>query len=285
MQQVFRTAAFLFAIVPTVLFAQTNWDSPSLGFECISIDEFTAFVNNPRIKVPGKVGVVVVDVAPNGPSAGKLNVFDIIIKIDQTQIRNVSDIEGFVKTLKLGQECLVSGHGATMQNGLPKWKKANTKLGPAKAHRQVFIDALVTTVDSVTDTTTYRHPHTPERMDTDTNLALIIRKEKGGQPTLFVRFSNVGNLLFTRELIFKIDGKTQRVTVNPNFDIADESEWDVLSAESQKELVKSLIATKQAVTVRSNGSKEFLDRDLSLTEIYAMRGVYQAFLAMGGKPL
>jgi hypothetical protein len=273
-------------LLPTTLLAQPDdWSTPSLGFEYIGIDDFQALVENTRIKPPGKIGIVVVDVAPNGPSVGKLNAYDIITKIDQTPIKSAADMEAFIKSLKPGQECLVSGQGATTQNGLIKWKKANVKLAGAKTRKQVFIDALVTKIDDVNDSTTYRHAHTPESFKAESNLSLIVRKEKGGEPHLLLRVSKVGNMVFTKQLFFKIDGKTLKVGVQPNIDIGDQAEWDVLPAESNKELVMALITTKQAVTMRYNGTQEYEDRQLTLSEIYAMRGVYQAYLAMGGKPL
>ncbi len=167
-------------------------------------------------------------------------------------------MDAFVKTLKSGQECLVSGQGATTQNGLPKWKKATAKLGPAKTRRQVFIDALVSTVDPVTDVTTYRHINTPENVNTGTNFALIIRKDKGGKPILLIRNSRVGELVFTQQLTFKVDGEVIKVATSPKFDISDQIEWDVLPAEEHKQLVKALLSTKQAVTMRYTGHRNTL---------------------------
>lgn len=272
-------------LFPSMAQAQTDWDAPSLGFQYMDIKDFIPLTENSRAKVPVKIGVVVVDVALNGPAAGKLGALDIITKIDQTQIKTAADLDAALKDLKTGDTPLLNGQAHTVQNGVSKWKKASVKLGPAKSRRAVYVDALVSKVDGVSDNTTLRHASTPESLKERSNVALIIQKNKEGKQFLLFRMSVVGNLVFVKKLLFRIDGKTYEMPVSASTDIGDQAEWDVVDVNQHKDLILALLNTKQAVTVRHSGFQEYSDRELSLAEIYAMRGVYQAFLAMGGQPL
>jgi S1-C subfamily serine protease len=258
--------------------SRTN--SPAIGIRIVNADQVKETFKNKKVVLP-QFGICILGIEQNSPAQkAKLKELDYITSVNGNPVRKHEDL---APLLTIGKESELTVYRVVYpRNGKPKWQKANIKIRPV-SHHDIYLNALSKEMDEFTEVSTYRHPRSPTRPSSKSELFAYI-SVKESVPTLKLQIQYVANdWLFMRKFLIKTDNGTFELAVHKRYkDNSGGKIWEwcrTIVGNKEKEVLEAIVKSNK-VTLRHEGSTYYKDRELTRDEILRLQTVMLSYEIM-----
>jgi S1-C subfamily serine protease len=258
--------------------SRTN--SPAIGISIATADQIKDTFKNKNFLLP-EFGLCILGIEQNSPAQkAKLKELDFITSVNSKPVKKQEDL---ASQLTIGKESELTVYRVVYpRNGKPKWQKANIKIRPVPLH-DIYLNALSKEMDEFTEVSTYRHPHSPKRPSSKSEIFAYITVEES-VPTLNLQIQYVANdWLFMHKFLIKTDNGTFELAVHKRHsDNSAGSIWEwcrTIVGNKEKEVLEAVIKSNK-VTLRHEGTTYYKDRELTQDEIQRLRTVMLSYEIM-----
>lgn len=261
-----------------------------LGVEVAAIPDVEDAFKSAGIKLPVKIGLVLLHVEAHGPAANaKLQKYDVITNVNGKTVRTVEEFRTEVESLTVGKQYKVIGYHGVNVRGKTAWKKGTVNVTPV-TRKDLFVNAMASKDDEVNDTTRFKHKDSAEFVNTESEFYCYFVSSAGLTPSLRIRIQYVSDdWLFIRRFTIKADDATFEIdvsglgNVDRDFEGGKIWEWhDRPADENNLKMLDEILRSKRVI-LRCEGDKYIKDRDLTESEIDRIRSVLMAYQIMGGQ--
>jgi hypothetical protein len=265
----------------------TNLDDPALGVEVRTASEIKDILKEKAVEPPTKLGVFVNHIEPYSPAArAKVQLTDIITHVNKKPVQNTDEFIAAVSELSIGKEYELGGYSLVQTGNKFRWKKGTVKITPV-SKRDVFLNALRKTTDTVREVASYQHIDSQVYVNTRSDFYAYIVTSADVKPTLKLRIQYVANdWLFIRGYTIKADESAFTIKADGIRDVERDNsggkiwEWhDLPVGDRELEMIKVIIRADRVI-LRCEGDKYVKDRLLSDAEVRRLGTVLTAFQIM-----